>query len=633
MKHLLIRGRGPAAGAIALAVGVLGGCQFYLDGADDQVYKLVQTRQREAIHREQDARLPRPRVGQQGEYPDAAHDRYAFVPSPSDDNVPPAFRETAAPAAAESPVARTRSVSTSRPAIAESQPSYSSGFEERISDSGRTVASARTVESAATRTAAREMGLSDVLAYAFRHSRQYQTAKENLYLAALSLTLERHLWEPRFFADLGVDYNYVGDLQQYDQALQAVGTAGVRQRLPYGGELIARAVNKGMGDLRDRAVDGASGQLILEGNLPLLRGAGPAAYETRYQAERNLIYAVRTFENFRRDLAVFIAGDYFNLQRLRQQIVNSQRSVRAFERDVGRTRAWFRTGRMIQLDVQRAEQAQLNAETQVVDALAAYENALDQFKIRLGMPTETPIHVQFPREPDAPAATQPSSDDALEAAIRMPAISEEDAIRVALQYRLDLKNEFDKIGDAARGIAVAQNNLLPDLNANGRVVWNTDKNLRDLVNYNAERVDYQAGLVLGVPLDRVAERNAYRQAYILKAQAERNYDEAKDDVTLQVRKAIRVVEQQRQVLRIAILNRNLAVDRRKSFDVRLAKGGVGGVDNRDLIEAENQLLDARNRLAQAQAQLSLAILQFRRDTGTLRVNDDGAWTEPSLPVP
>ena len=42
-----------------------------------------------------------------------------------------------------------------------------------------------------------------------------------------------------------------------------------------------------------------SAEIILEADIPLLRGAGNVAREDRIQAERDLIYAAREFERFR----------------------------------------------------------------------------------------------------------------------------------------------------------------------------------------------------------------------------------------------------------------------------------------------------------------------------------------------
>jgi len=635
-------------GCAAAGLLMLSGCQLFLDDADRQVYKLVDARQKEAVGANSNMRLPRAiaSAGQRDAF-GAQESRYSFVPTPVDAEVPEAFTRPAP--AVEMPTTQPAGAPTTRPA--ESRPArerrdirtpLADGAGERPSNVPLDDVAipdehgAETgpppplpplrVRGPTTSPATKELTLSDALAYAFAHSRDFQTAKETLYLAALDLTLERHLWGPIFFANLGSDYTNLGKANQFDQSLQSVMEAGVRQRLPYGGEVVARTIDTLMSDLRDRAVDGATGQMLLEGNVPLLRGAGKVAYETRYQAERNLIYAVRRFENVRRDLAVTIAGDYFNLQQLRQQIINARASIRSFELEVGRTRALWRIGRYIRLDVQRAEQNVLAAQNAEVDAIEAYQAALDRFKILIGMPMETAIDVPFPAELTAAAGeVSLGRQDPLAESLKMPAVSEGEAIRTALKYRLELLNAYDLIGDAERGVAIAENNLLPDLNATGSIAWATNSAYRRLFDYNTDRVTYKAGVTLELPLARVKERNALRRSCITQAQAERNYEELKDSIIREVRQAERVVLQQQKSLEIQILNRDLALRRRQAAEVQAR---LGKFSNRDVVEAEQVLLEARNRLAQAQAQLSLAILQFRRSTGTLRIDDQGRWTGP-----
>jgi outer membrane protein TolC len=641
--------RGAVAGLLLLA-----GCQLFLDDADRQVYKLIDTRQKEAIGATSDARLPRPiaSTGQRDPF-GADESRYDFVPNPVDNEVPEAFQrpavefpttqpsETPSTRPAEIPATRSaeslpthsRRVATSRPLRLPEGPTGQIPLDdvaipdEHGAETGPppTLPSVRAAPPT-TSPATQVLTLADSLAYAFAHSWDFQTAKETLYLSALDLTLERHLWGPILFANLGSDYTNLGKANNFDQSLQSVMEAGVRQKLPYGGEIVARTIDNLLSDLRDRAIDGATGQMLLEGNVPLLRGAGKSAYETRYQAERNLIYAVRRFENVRRDLAVAIAGSYFNLQQLRQQITNAQASIKSFELEVGRTRALWRIGRYIRLDVQRAEQNVLGAQNAEVDAVEAYQAALDRFKILIGMPMETAIDVPFPAEPTGGAeGVAQNRMEPLAAALRMPDVSDAEAVRTALKYRLELINSYDLIGDAERGVAIAENNLLPDFNATGSIAWDTNPNYRQLFNYNTDRVTYKAGMTLEVPLERTKERNALRRSFITKAQAERNYVQLRDDIIRQVRQAERVVVQQQQSLQIQLLNRDLALRRRQAAEVQAR---LGKFSNRDVVEAEQVLLDARNRLAQAQAQLSLAILEFRRATGTLRINNEGRWTGP-----
>ncbi len=607
-----LAGRGAVWGLV-LAVG---GCQWLADDADRQVYRLIETRQKEALGETHDARIGRGRspISVPGE-------AYSFVPHPIDSEVPEAFlRTTSAPAASSRPA--------SSPAATATQPADSpESLEATLRQETSSQPSLTQFNSAPTTQPGRPiLTLSGALKYAFQHSRRFQDAKEDLYLAALDLTLERHLWTPIPFADIGQTYTNTSTFEGWDAALESVAQAGVRQKLPYGGEVTARIIANLVRDVSDSVSTGESGSAILEANLPLLKGAGRSAYESRYQAERNLIYAVRTFENFRRALSVTIAGEYFELQGTRQTIVNAHESVQVLTLDQRRAEALWRTGRAEQLDVLRADQDRIRASNAEVDAIASYETSLDRFKILIGMPTETEIDVEYPADAEIGLTEQGTLEPAgLEEALRMPDVSEEESIRVALKYRLDLLNDLDRIDDARRGVAVAENGILPDLRAFGSARMDTRPDVDSVLGYNSEFITYRAGFLLEVPLDRVAERNALRKSQITLQQAERNFDEAKDTVSLQVRESMRQVQLQLDSLEIQKRNKEVALLRRRSarmwFD-------LGKKDNRDVVEAQQNLLEAQDRLAAAVAALRRAILTFRLNTGTLRVNDEGQWSSP-----
>ncbi len=241
--------------------------------------------------------------------------------------------------------------------------------------------------------------------------------------------------------------------------MDAVAELAVEQRLPYGGTVAARIIGTLMRDLGRGITSGESGQALLEANIPLLRGAGKVAYESRYQAERSLIYAARAFEQFRRAFLVEIASTYFELLRLKQEIKNSEASRDRFFEEWQRTQALVDAERILPFDAARAKTQWLVASNNVIDTQVAYDFAIDQFKIRLGMPTETPLEV-----------TDVTED---ELKLFRPAADEQTAIRTALGYRLDLLTSADLVDDAKRGVRVARNGLLPDLNLNGSVAMDT----------------------------------------------------------------------------------------------------------------------------------------------------------------
>jgi hypothetical protein len=142
------------------------------------------------------------------------------------------------------------------------------------------------------------------------NSREYQTRREALYLAALPVTLERFAFAPQFFA-----------IETYFRERFGAGTpegrvnrtrwnttTGFTKLFSTGGLLLLGFANRtviNIGSEPSTSVSTVSLDLI----QPLLRGAGRAVtLEPLTQAERNLLYAVRDFARFRQEFFVFVAA-------------------------------------------------------------------------------------------------------------------------------------------------------------------------------------------------------------------------------------------------------------------------------------------------------------------------------------
>jgi len=568
-----------------------GGCQTLLNKTDQEVYTAIRQRQVEALQLPAEARIDPPDASIR---PDRS--AYAFVPSRLSPQVPAEFQQ---------PASTQPSRQTAEPgrSSAERTATTAPATQPAESDASQPSAAGRQEPAPVEGAEPLVFTLSDCLRYAFRYSRDFQSAKEDLYLQALSLTLERYLWTPRWVAKVEAQLSGEGQTGDWDRAMEAVAEVAVRQRLPFGGELTARIIDTLVRDIGEGVTTGESGQLILEATLPLLRGAGPVNYESRYQAERDLVYAVRDFERFRRRFAVQVASQYFNLLELKQRIVNAQKSADSNHDTYLRAKALFDAGRKIILDVQRAEQEELIARNDVIDATERYELALDGFKILLGMPTTQPLELKEQQIP-----------------LPVPQVSEQRAIEVAMQTRLDLLNAKDGIADAIRRVMVARNDLLPDLNLTAQVIFDTNPEKLKLWGFEAGLNTWTGTATLELPVDKKAELNEYRRRLIQLRRARRAYELAVDNVRLEVRRAMRRIEQAMFSLEIQKMNVELA-ERRKAYAQLMFQQGA--FSNRDVVEATNELLRARNRYAAAQANLRVAILEFRRDTGTLRVDEEG----------
>ena len=441
------------------------------------------------------------------------------------------------------------------------------------------------------------------LAYGVQHSRDYQTRMEDLYLAGLDVTLERHLFTPRPFADSAVNYTGGQADVNYRSAWNVINSVGVRQQLPYGGELTARALVTFINSLNEQTADGESASVAVTASIPLLRGAGMVNLEPLIQSERELIYEIRRFEDFRRQFAVDISTRYLRLLSQQQSIANRRINYATNADLTERTQALYAAGRINFLQVQRSLQQQLQVESSLINVQQNYQNQLDDFKIVLGMPVEEDLQIV-----------------PIELTVTGPDIERIDAAALALQYRLDLQTSRDRIEDAQRNVQVAQNGLLPDLNFTATSTIGDRPNVRAVDNLNADALTYSAGLRLDWPLDRVAERNTYRRSLISLERATRTYTLTRDGVVADVRSDVRGIQSAQVTLEIQRRGIDLA-QRRLDFANELLIQGRS-TDSRDVTDAQSSLLSAQDAYEQARADLQIQILQFLRDTGTLRVDPE-----------
>ncbi len=112
-------------------------------------------------------------------------------------------------------------------------------------------------------------------------------------------------------------------------------------------------------------------------------------FENLTQAERDVIYAVRDYIRFRKQLFRDIANQYYNLLvNFRGIEINAQdyfTNLRGFLQ----SQAEYRTAEKIpRIQVDQFEQNVLRSRSNLVNNVFALEAALDQLKFRIGLPTE-----------------------------------------------------------------------------------------------------------------------------------------------------------------------------------------------------------------------------------------------------
>jgi len=448
------------------------------------------------------------------------------------------------------------------------------------------------------------ISLGDALAIAFVNNRDYQRQKEEVYIEALRLSLERDLFAPTFGAGISAtgwrDSSGTEGAVSTDFNLSKLFSTGARLTVN-----LTMALSRFFtGDPRRAASSLVSIALV----QPLLRGAGRAEVEENLtQAERNVIYQLRSFARFQQTFVVSIASDYFRVLQKKNVVENEWKNYQDLIDATRRSEMMAKAGRIPEFQVDQARQDELRARSRWVLAKEAYGAALDKFKITLGVPTDEVLDLK-----------SEELERISEQGLIHPDVSLDEAVKVALGNRFDLMNERDRVEDARRKVYVAERRL----KATASLVLGADIGTVDEANLLKFDLDkggtYSAGLDLDLPLERTAERNSYRQALIDLERSKRSWSLSRDTVILDVRDAYRSLQQAKESFEIQKRSVELAQRRVESTRLLLQ---AGRAQTRDLLESQSALVEARNALTKAIVDHTIARLQFFRDIGLLEVDE------------
>src|SRR5207244_374203 len=121
--------------------------------------------------------------------------------------------------------------------------------------------------------------------------------------------------------------------------------------------------------------------------------------------------------------------------------------------------------------------------------------------------------------------------------IELPMVeaNEAEAVRFAKDNRLDFQNAQARVTDAWRKVDVTANALRGSLNMTTGATLRAAPDSKNPFNFSNDANQYHVGVQFDGPLNRMAERNAYRAAQIIYERARRSYMSVSDDIEQQVR--------------------------------------------------------------------------------------------------
>jgi len=453
------------------------------------------------------------------------------------------------------------------------------------------------------------INLAQAIGIATANNRDYQRQKELLYLTALDLTLARHQFVRQWFGT--VDAGYVRN--SADEEVNYGGQTGFNQFLADGGQISAAIAIDWARFLTGDPRTSLGSVLSASVTQPLLRGRGrKIAQENLTQAERNALYQIRSFNRYRQTFVVSVVNDYYRVLQRRDIVTNAQNNYDSRVESRKRLEMEAEAGRKPPFEVDQARQSELNARDSFIQAQQAYEQLLDEFKITLSLPTSTEIELD-----------QNELKALEDMGVTEPGYDLDAAIETALAQRLDLANSADAVEDAERKVIVAADNLGAELNLIGSANVGTPPGT-NFKRFQFQNGTYAIGLEADLPLDRKAERNAYREALIALEQRQRQYQNDLDEVELDVRRAYRQLKEYAERYGTQKNSLQLSETRVESTNFLLQ---AGRVTTRDLLESQDSLLGAQNSVTAALVDHAIAKLSFFRDVGVLQIRPDGMWEE------
>jgi len=498
-----------------------------------------------------------------------------------------------------------------------------------------------------------KLSLMQTLQVSARNSSDYQTKKENVFRSALSLDLERN--------KLGITVTGQAEgLRESDSSgntkvkgTKYSGTLNLKKTFKTGIALSAALA----ADLVKLLTAGSVSSFGIVGDasisIPLLRGAGShIVAEPLTQAERDVVYAIYEFERFKKTFAVNIAGEFLTVLKKFNQVENATENYQNLIAAARRQQRLSDAGRATQIDVDQAVQKELRARERWITAIESYKSQNDSFKKLIGLPPDARIELDrteldqaiaptseifadIAREEEARAKIKTPPADA---AIELIEPDKKDAgplemdsslaIGLGLKNRLDLRVKQGKVYDAQRAVVVLADALGAELTLLGSAELGQSRSFATATLDNARlrtgKGVYSALLTLDLPFERTAERNAYRNGIISLERAVRDVQVLEDEIKLAIRNKLRNMSESREKVKIQARSVYVANKRVKSADLFLE---AGRAQLRDLLEAQEALLTAKNGLTASVLDYRVAELEFQRDTGLLKINAKGLLQE------
>jgi outer membrane protein TolC len=353
------------------------------------------------------------------------------------------------------------------------------------------------------------------------------------------------------------------------------------------------------------ATDGQSQSALFGTSIsqPLLRGASRTAIRAGIDsAESSLESAARQYRLAEERVVVDAVAAHYAVLRAEQALQFQRASFRRVEGFVKATEVKERIGLADAIDLFRARLRLDQAVDSVQGAEKTRADAMESLRSVLDLSPNHPI-------------------DPIGRIRRLSwSIDEDQAVRIALSRRLEIDQAEASIRDARRGVALAEEALLPRLDlvlSYNRL--SSGGSFTDALGFDQESLTI--GLQTQGDFSPEAQRLALAQSKLSFDAVVRGAAQVRLGVENQVRSTIRRLQRAEERIENQRNQLRQAEGKLRLSQLKFERGLVG---NFDLLESETELLSAELGVADAVVDQILAVYELRRSMATLIGEGDPA---------
>lgn len=339
-------------------------------------------------------------------------------------------------------------------------------------------------------------------------------------------------------------------------------------------------------------IDGENTGMGLSLRIPLLRGLGEqfirdGVYSSRFSLEQ----AKLEYHKQQDAIVLQTVSRVYAIIQTQQKITYLKKNLQRLENHLVLAQLKEKAGVISAIDLYRAEIRIKEVQEELTSTVEQYENNRDQLKEILAMPITGSLTVA------APIAFEPVD------------LTESDSIELALENRIELKQNQMEIIEAQRKMAVSKNNLLPDLDI--EIGYNK---FGEQVLFDLPKESWTLSVTSDTDIFRKVEKNDYQQSRINHRRSLINLEETKQNIIQEVRTELNRLEKQEKQIAIRKEQARQAQGKLRLSESKFRHGMAG---NFDLLESQAQLQRAQTDLIFDRIGYIVGTYSLRAAIGTL----------------